>query len=53
MESHEIGLENWEAREGSVTTIGSTEIESIESGSAETWSSEGSGILWIGSDGEK
>ena len=53
VESHGIGLEDWEAREGSVTTIGSTEIESTESGSAETWSSEGSRILLIGSDGGK
>ena len=42
------GLEDWEAREGSVTTIGSTKIKSTESGSVETWSSEGSGILLIG-----
>ena len=53
MESHGIGLEDWEAREGSLTTIGSTEIESTESGSTKTWFSEGSGILWIGSNGGK
>ena len=38
VESHGIGLEDWEAREGSVTTIGSTKIKSTESGSVETWS---------------
>jgi len=45
VESHRIGLEDWEAREGSVTTIGSIEIESTESGSVETWFGEGLGIL--------
>ena len=48
VESHGIRLEDWEAREESVITIGSTKIKSTESGSVETWSGEGSGILLIG-----
>ena len=62
LEAHGRGLDDWEARVESVTTIGSSEEESAENGSvengegtgiagmAETCSGEGSEIAIMGSE---
>ena len=44
LEAHGRGLDDWEVRVESVTTIGSSEEESAENGFAEIGSGEGIGI---------
>ena len=44
LEAHGRGLDDWEARVESVTTIGSLEEESTENGFVETGSGEGTRI---------